>query len=266
MDKCKKCGTTFDENDKFCSSCGIRREYEEVVAKEKTISDLEIEADKVSSIEKELNEDKENTDKINVPKKNEENNWLSESGNSKISCKDYNIRNDEKDQDIYIESSNVGKKFHIILLFLFVFGFIGGYLFFVNNHTKSSSSTESNNKQVVDYNNSHSNKTNESSKSNNSNGYILPYSNVKPVSANDIKNMNKEKLALARNEIFARHGYVFEGEPYESYFKGKSWYKPNPKFTGEGKQLSPLERHNIKMIMKAEGLDKNLAPNYDSDY
>ena len=99
-----------------------------------------------------------------------------------------------------------------------------------------------------------------------SNSYIFPYSNVKPLSKSELKNMSKEKLALARNEIFARHGYVFDGEPYKSYFDEKTWYKPNPNFTGEGKQLSPLERHNIKTIMKVEGLDKNLEPNYDSDY
>ncbi|WP_241428102.1 YARHG domain-containing protein [Clostridium sp. DJ247] len=34
--------------------------------------------------------------------------------------------------------------------------------------------------------------------------------------------LSKEELALVRNEIFARHGYVFQTDPYKSYFNGKS--------------------------------------------
>nr|WP_243186944.1 YARHG domain-containing protein [Clostridium muellerianum] len=97
----------------------------------------------------------------------------------------------------------------------------------------------------------------------NSDEYILPYSNKKPITKNDLKGLSKKQLQLARNEIFARHGYVF-GEPFKSYFKSKSWYKEDRSFTGEGKQLSALERHNIKTILIQEG--NKVSPGYDSDY
>lgn len=256
MDKCKKCGTSFEENDKFCSSCGTKREYEETVVKEKTFSDLEKGIEKVEFTRKEVDKSKENTGKIDIPKKKEE-------SSNRYFEDDYGSYN-AKDERTYREDSKIGKNFHIIIILLFAFGFIGGYFFFTKNHTTSSSSAEVNSKQIVNYNNS--NNTKDNAKNDKAQNYILPNSNKKPLTANDLKNMNKEKLSLARNEIFARHGYVFDGEPYKSYFNSKPWYKPDSKFTGEGKELSPLERHNIKIIMKAEGLEKNLAPNYDADY
>ncbi|MBV7273133.1 YARHG domain-containing protein [Clostridiaceae bacterium UIB06] len=261
MDKCKKCGTPFDENDKFCSTCGTRRESENIVVEEKTTKNLETATNKTNSDMNSIKECKWNTDRISIPEDKKEKDHFTRNENLQDDSQYYRSEEEER----YTEGLRIGKSFYIILGVLFLFSFIGGYIFYVSNNTKSNQNTEIGNNQTVEYNNSNSNKNSNSGNSK-AGEYIFPYSNKKPLTAKDVKNMSKEKLALARNEIFARHGYVFEGEPYESYFKGKSWYKPDTKFTGEGKQLSAVERHNIRIIMRAEGLEKNLAPNYDADY
>ena len=63
-----------------------------------------------------------------------------------------------------------------------------------------------------------------------------------------MRNLSKEKLALARNEIFARHGYIFKEEPFKSYFESKSWYSPNPNFDGSDSGLNDYEIANYKVI------------------
>lgn len=60
--------------------------------------------------------------------------------------------------------------------------------------------------------------------------YILPESDKKLLSESDIEDLYTGNLDFARNEIYARHGYIFIDEEYRSYFKSKPWYKENPGF------------------------------------
>lgn len=117
-----------------------------------------------------------------------------------------------------------------------------------NNDSKSDTTTTS-----IDKNQSKDSKVDETtSKINSSNDYILSNSASKKLLDSDLSSLSKEELVLARNEIFARHGYVFQTEPYKSYFKGKSWYKPNSNFKGNDEELSKIERYNIELILKYE--------------
>ena len=131
---------------------------------------------------------------------------------------------------------------------------IGGYLF-MQNMNKNTIGTVSPVK--TDENNSVIAPSTESE-------YVIKDSDKYPITQDKLKGFTKEKLAMARNEILARHGYVYKSEPYKSYFNSKSWYKPNANFKGKKADLSALERHNIKMIMAAEGTKPEA--NYDSDY
>jgi hypothetical protein len=83
--------------------------------------------------------------------------------------------------------------------------------------------------------------------------YILPESGSEKLLDSDVSVLNKENLTLARNEIYARHGFVFKSEPYKSYFSKKSWYKPNASFDGN---LDTVETANIKLISKYENNKK----------
>lgn len=82
--------------------------------------------------------------------------------------------------------------------------------------------------------------------------YIMPYSDSTYLSTSDISQYNKSTLALIRNEIYARHGYVFNNDPFKSYFNSKSWYHPNPSFKGDDSELNEYEIKNVQTIKSIE--------------
>ncbi|WP_203363357.1 YARHG domain-containing protein [Bacillus sp. REN10] len=79
--------------------------------------------------------------------------------------------------------------------------------------------------------------------------YILPHSDYTYLTYNDIAGLTKSELRLARNEIFARHGYMFKSKDLQNYFNNQSWYSPNPNFNGN---LSSLEKQNVEFIKSYE--------------
>jgi uncharacterized membrane protein YvbJ len=79
--------------------------------------------------------------------------------------------------------------------------------------------------------------------------YILPDSDKRVVSEKDIASLTKEQLRLARNEIYARHGYVFQSADLQKYFLSKSWYHPDPSYSSS---LNAAEKENIKLLKENE--------------
>jgi len=53
-----------------------------------------------------------------------------------------------------------------------------------------------------------------------------------------------------RNEILARHGYVFSKEANREYFSGQSWYDENPDFSYD--MLNAVEMENVETIKALE--------------
>lgn len=77
---------------------------------------------------------------------------------------------------------------------------------------------------------SSSSKTKESSASSKSSkttegDYILPDSASRRLKKSDLKDLDRETLNLALNEIFARHGRKFSDSEIRAYFESKDWYK-----------------------------------------
>jgi len=56
---------------------------------------------------------------------------------------------------------------------------------------------------------------------------------------------------LIRNEIFARHGYIFTSEDLKKYFASQDWYKPQ--FTDVNDQLTDLEKLNVRLLNDFKG-------------
>lgn len=85
-------------------------------------------------------------------------------------------------------------------------------------------------------------------------GYLLPDSGTRLLTESDIKGMSKYDLALARNEIYARHGRKFQTAEYSSYFNSKSWYKINPNYnySDDNSNLNSIESKNVQFILNAE--------------
>ena len=93
------------------------------------------------------------------------------------------------------------------------------------NNTKSNTSV----KKTTANNNSSSSKKNTSSgtaANNKSSDYIIDGSDSGYYDASYFKNLSKEELRLARNEIYARHGRKFDSKDLQDYFNSKSWYTP----------------------------------------
>ncbi|AGY76882.1 YARHG domain-containing protein [Clostridium autoethanogenum] len=257
MPKCRECGTELDENDKFCVYCGAKQEKER-----------EREEDK--------NDDtkyygKENNDYKKEDKKHEDS--LKNSDTFDFSSSHETKKTDRKDKDEFTREIDdtqlkdkrpfnfkmIGITILTIIVFVVAFKMISSLI--NKGPGKNVSNVESKQNVSSDLNNN-----DENDSDNNSGEYVIPYSNTRALTSNDLKGMSKKQLALARNEIFARHGYTFPTEPYKSYFASKSWYKPNPNYTNDGKELSALERHNVKVILIAEGRGKYVSPGYDADY
>ncbi|MEI7485090.1 MAG: YARHG domain-containing protein [Ignavibacteriota bacterium] len=60
----------------------------------------------------------------------------------------------------------------------------------------------------------------------------------------------KEELKIMRNEIFARHGYIFKTDDLKSYFSKQSWYRAER--DNVDNLLSNIEKKNIATIKSAE--------------
>ncbi len=76
--------------------------------------------------------------------------------------------------------------------------------------------------------------------------YILPNSNKVLLLEKDLYELSTSTLDYARNEIFARHGYIFKNENYKEYFSNKPWYKENSNF--KESLLSEIEKKNAEFI------------------
>lgn len=97
-------------------------------------------------------------------------------------------------------------------------------------------------------------KTSDSDKENldKSNSYIFVDSNSRYLTDKELSSLSKEQLELARNEIFARHGYVFTMNKFKDYFLKQSWYTPNPNYKGGENSLNSFEKANYRIIQKWE--------------
>lgn len=84
--------------------------------------------------------------------------------------------------------------------------------------------------------------------------YILPHSNTKRLTRDDLQGLTKEELRLARNEIFARHGMIFEKEDLDTYFATKSWYKPTVAYDDfyDEVEMTVIEEANLVYISQVE--------------
>ena len=80
--------------------------------------------------------------------------------------------------------------------------------------------------------------------------YMLPDSATRVYDVSELEGMSDHDLFVARNEIYARHGYVFEAGELSDYFASKSWYHPAEVFN-EG-DITDIERQNVSLILSIE--------------
>lgn len=81
--------------------------------------------------------------------------------------------------------------------------------------------------------------------------YIIANSSDEYLDDSDVEDLSSRELSLARNEIYARHGRLFESERLQDYFDDLDWYDGRYKEVTDD-ELSQIERDNIKLIKEYE--------------
>lgn len=137
----------------------------------------------------------------------------------------------------------------ILAVVLCVLIFIGLYFFVFNHNANGSKGNESDPNDTVKTENTDAEEDSE---------YIFPNSDTEYLTDEDVSALTADELALARNEIIARHGRIFTDERYKSYFESKSWYEgtvqPEEFDANYENELNDIEKANIELIKKYEGL------------
>ena len=83
--------------------------------------------------------------------------------------------------------------------------------------------------------------------------YILAGSDTRKLTEAELSGLTKDQLRLARNEIYARHGLIFQVKDLQDYFSQKSWYSPTVAYAQfDDKVLNAYEQENLQLIKKVE--------------
>ena len=84
-------------------------------------------------------------------------------------------------------------------------------------------------------------------------GYILPDSATRRLTQADVAGLTWEQCCLARNEIYARHGRIFQTPQIAAYFEAQSWYHGTvPGASFDNNMLSPIEHANADFLANYE--------------
>lgn len=85
------------------------------------------------------------------------------------------------------------------------------------------------------------------------NEFILPDSSVRVLDKSELAGFSAEQCRLARNEIYAKHGRMFDDAGLQNYFNSRSWYHgtiPAKQFNDN--MLSDIEIQNRNLIIAFE--------------
>lgn len=184
---CKKCGKELNDNAAFCRYCGT---------------------------------------KIKLENKDNANNNTG-AGASTVNESGSKLESERKVQIVLIIGIGVAILVAIIIVVVVMTG----------GSSKDSASSDSNysstnngtaNSSVNSYGSSnYSNSTyvNNSTYSGNLAEYILPDSDKRVISRDELTKLNEQQVRMACNELYARHGRKFLDSSIQAYFNSKSWYR-----------------------------------------
>ena len=83
------------------------------------------------------------------------------------------------------------------------------------------------------------------------NMYILPNSATEYVTTEMLDKLTSSQVRAARNEIYARHGYIFKSEDLQKWFGSQEWYNGTISDI-DSIELSETEWRNIEFINEYE--------------
>jgi len=79
-------------------------------------------------------------------------------------------------------------------------------------------------------------------------GFLTPADRI--VTEPELQGKSKAELRVMRNEVFARHGRVFQSSDLHDYFSQRPWYTQNPNYSDS--LLTDVDKENIRVIQEAE--------------
>lgn len=83
--------------------------------------------------------------------------------------------------------------------------------------------------------------------------YIFYDSAVRYLTDEEVSNLSLQQMCYARNEIYARRGYIFQSQELRDYFGSKSWYYPTvPAQSFSDQVFNNVEITNIGLLKKYE--------------
>lgn len=78
----------------------------------------------------------------------------------------------------------------------------------------------------------------------------FPQGSTRLLTNADLYGKSSWDLRIMRNEIFARHGYIFKKPELRQYFSSQTWY--TPRYTDVSRFLSSVEKQNAQFLKKHE--------------
>ena len=82
---------------------------------------------------------------------------------------------------------------------------------------------------------------------------VIPNSSSQPITEDVLDGLSEWEIKVARNEIFARHGRLFNDPNLQAHFNAQSWYNGTiAPADFRDSMLSDLEKQNLQVIMAYE--------------
>lgn len=81
-------------------------------------------------------------------------------------------------------------------------------------------------------------------------GMRYPEASQRALSAAELATLSKAELKLMRNEVYARHGYIFQSKDMRDYFSRQPWYAPRHRAVEQF--FSLIEQNNVMLIKSIE--------------
>lgn len=83
--------------------------------------------------------------------------------------------------------------------------------------------------------------------------FLFPSDSVL-ITEEELEKLDDKTVELIKNEIYARHGYIFTNRALKKYFESFNWYEPNEEYSPN--LLNQTEKANLKTIKKFQSREK----------
>ena len=87
------------------------------------------------------------------------------------------------------------------------------------------------------------------------NDFVLPDSSIRVLDKSELAGLSAEQCRIARNEIYAKHGRMFDDAGLQNYFNSCSWYHG----------IIPADRFSDTMLSDIEIKNRNLIVSYEKE-